>query len=154
MIDIVRGETKVEKISIINQIDSNPVRLETLSFVSIEIYQNLNSFAKINYPNEKLRLGSSPNELVLEVTSEISKLFLPGVVNLRLTLQQPNPDFTANPYAVDVIDYALYKVVERQQNIDSLINLTTVKTSLEGFDLILCSSELLCSSTKLCSGRA
>lgn len=154
MIEIIKGETRLEKISLVNQSNGNPVRLETLTSIKAELYQNLNTFAIYTYPNSSFRLGASANELQLEVISEVSKFFLPGIVNLRLTLSQPSLDFPANPYAVDIIDYQIYKVVETQKDNDILVNPITLKTSLEAITILLSSETLLSSEIKLSSGRA
>ena len=154
MIEIIKGETRLEKISLVNQSNSNPVRLETLTSIKAELYQNLNTFAILTYPSSSLRLGTAPNELQLEVISEVSKYFLPGIINLRLTLSQPSLDFPANPHAVDVIDYSLYKVVERQSSIDTLVTAITLPTALEAITILLSSETLLSSEIKLSSGRA
>lgn len=154
MIEIIRGETRLEKISIVNQVNNNPVRLETLSSIKAELYQNLNTLANYTYPTGQLRLGAAANELLLEVTGEVSKYFLNGIVKLRLTLSQPSLDFPANPHAVDVIDYEIYKVVESQKDLDILVNPIEVKTSLEAITILLSSENLLSSEIKLSSGRA
>jgi len=154
MIEIIKGETRLEKISLVNQSNGNPVRLETLTSIKAELYQNLNTFAILTYPSSSLRLGTAPNELQLEVISEVSKYFLPGIINLRLTLSQPSLDFPANPHAVDVIDYSLYKVVERQSSIDTLVTAITLPTALEAITILLSSETLLSSEIKLSSGRA
>lgn len=154
MIEIIKGETRLEKISLVNQSNGNPVRLETLMSIKAELYENLNTFAIYTYPNSAFRLGASANELQLEVISEVSKFFLPGIVNLRLTLSQPSLDFPANPYAVDIIDYQIYKVVETQKDNDILVNPITLKTSLEAITILLSSETLLSSEIKLSSGRA
>ena len=154
MIEIIKGETRLEKISLVNQSNGNPVRLETLTSIKAELYQNLNTFAIYTYPSSSLRLGTAPNELQLEVISEVSKYFLPGIINLRLTLSQPSLDFPANPHAVDVIDYSLYKVVERQSSIDTLVTAITLPTALEAITILLSSETLLSSEIKLSSGRA
>jgi len=154
MIEIIKGETRLEKISLVNQSNGNPVRLETLTSIKAELYQNLNTFAIYTYPNSYFRLGAAANELQLEVISEVSKFFLPGIVNLRLTLSQPSLDFPANPYAVDIIDYQIYKVVETQKDNDILVNPITLKTALEAITILLSSETLLSSEIKLSSGRA
>jgi len=154
MIEIIKGETRLEKISLVNQSNGNPVRLERLTSIKAELYQNLNTFAILTYPSSSLRLGAAANELQLEVISEVSKFFLPGIVNLRLTLSQPSLDFPANPYAVDIIDYQIYKVVETQKDNDILVNPITLKTALEAITILLSSETLLSSEIKLSSGRA
>ena len=154
MIEIIKGETRLEKISLVNQSNGNPVRLETLTSIKAELYQNLNTFAIYTYPNSYFRLGAAVNELQLEVISEVSKFFLPGIVNLRLTLSQLSLDFPANPYAVDIIDYQIYKVVETQKDNDILVNPITLKTALEAITILLSSETLLSSEIKLSSGRA
>ena len=63
MIEIIRGETRLEKISLVNQTNGNPVLVETLTSVKVELYQNLNTFATYEYPSDQLRLGDSSNKL-------------------------------------------------------------------------------------------
>ena len=154
MIEIIRGETRLEKISLVNQTNGNPVLVETLTSVKVELYQNLNTFATYEYPSDQLRLGDSSNELFLEVTSAVSNLFLPGVIRCKITISQPMINFTANPYAVDCIDYEIYKVVITQKDDDILENPITKKTSLDDIVLLLSSETLLSSSTLPSSGRA
>ena len=154
MIEIIRGETRLEKISLVNQTNGNPVLVETLTNVKVELYQNLNTFATYEYPSDQLRLGDSPNELFLEVTSIVSALFLPGIIRCKITISQPMINFTANPYAVDCIDYGIYKVVTNEIEDDVLENSTTKKTSLDDIVLLLSSETLLASEVKLSSGRA
>lgn len=154
MIEIIRGETRLEKISLVNQTNGNPVLVETLTSVKVELYQNLNTFATYEYPSDQLRLGDNPNELFLEVTSVVSALFLPGIIRCKITISQPMINFTANPYAVDCIDYEIYKVVTNEIEDDVLENSTTKKTSLDDIVLLLSSETLLASEVKLSSGRA
>lgn len=154
MIEIIRGETRLEKISLVNQTNGNPVLVETLTSVKVELYQNLNTFATYEYPSDQLRLGDNPNELFLEVTSIVSALFLPGIIRCKITISQPMINFTANPYAVDCIDYEIYKVVTNEIEDDVLENSTTKKTSLDDIVLLLSSETLLASEVKLSSGRA
>ena len=154
MIEIIRGETRLEKISLVNQTNGNPVLVETLTNVKVELYQNLNTFATYEYPSDQLRLGDNPNELFLEVTSIVSALFLPGIIRCKITISQPMINFTANPYAVDCIDYGIYKVVTNEIEDDVLENSTTKKTSLDDIVLLLSSETLLASEVKLSSGRA
>lgn len=154
MIEIIRGETRLEKISLVNQTNGNPVLVETLTSVKVELYQNLNTFATYEYPSDQLRLGDNPNELFLEVTSIVSALFLPGIIRCKITISQPMINFTANPYAVDCIDYGIYKVVTNEIEDDVLENSTTKKTSLDDIVLLLSSETLLASEVKLSSGRA
>ena len=154
MIEIIRGETRLEKISLVNQTNGNPVLVETLTSVKVELYQNLNTFATYEYPSDQLRLGDSSNELFLEVTSVVSALFLPGIIRCKITISQPMINFTANPYAVDCIDYGIYKVVTNEIEDDVLENSTTKKTSLDDIVLLLSSETLLASEVKLSSGRA
>ena len=154
MIEIIRGETRLEKISLVNQTNGNPVLVETLTNVKVELYQNLNTFATYEYPSDQLRLGDNPNELFLEVTSIVSALFLPGIIRCKITISQPMINFTANPYAVDCIDYEIYKVVTNEIEDDVLENSTTKKTSLDDIVLLLSSETLLASEVKLSSGRA
>lgn len=154
MIEIIRGETRLEKISLVNQTNGNPVLVETLTNVKVELYQNLNTFATYEYPSDQLRLGDNPNELFLEVTSVVSALFLPGIIRCKITISQPMINFTANPYAVDCIDYGIYKVVTNEIEDDVLENSTTKKTSLDDIVLLLSSETLLASEVKLSSGRA
>lgn len=154
MIEIIRGETRLEKISLVNQTNGNPVLVETLTSVKVELYQNLNTFATYEYPSDQLRLGDNPNELFLEVTSVVSALFLPGVIRCKITISQPMINFTANPYAVDCIDYEIYKVVTNEIDDDVLENPVTKKTSLDDIVLLLSSETLLASEVKLSSGRA
>ena len=154
MIEIIRGETRLEKISLVNQTNGNPVLIETLTSVKVELYQNLNTFATYEYPSDQLRLGDSSNKLFLEVTSAVSDLFLPGIVRCKITISQPMINFTANPYAVDCIDYAIYKVVTNETTDDILENPVTKKTSLDDIVLLLASETLLASSTLPSSGRA
>ena len=154
MIEIIRGETRLEKISLVNQTNGNPVLVETLTNVKVELYQNLNTFAVYEYPSDQLRLGDNPNELFLEVTSVVSALFLPGIIRCKITISQPMVNFTANPYAVDCIDYEIYKVVTNEIDEDILENSTTKKTSLDDIVLLLSSETLLASEVKLSSGRA
>ena len=154
MIEIIRGETRLEKISLVNQTNGNPVLVETLTNVKVELYQNLNTFAVYEYPSDQLRLGDNPNELFLEVTSVVSALFLPGIIRCKITISQPMVNFTANPYAVDCIDYEIYKVVTNEIEDDVLENSTTKKTSLDDIVLLLSSETLLASEVKLSSGRA
>lgn len=154
MIEIIRGETRLEKISLVNQTNGNPVLVETLTSVKVELYQNLNTFATYEYPSDQLRLGDNPNELFLEVTSVVSALFLPGIIRCKITISQPMINFTANPYAVDCIDYGIYKVVTNEIEDDVLENSTTKKTSLDDIVLLLSSETLLASEVKLSSGRA
>lgn len=154
MIEIIRGETRLEKISLVNQTNGNPVLVETLTSVKVELYQNLNTFATYEYPSDQLRLGDNPNELFLEVTSVVSALFLPGIIRCKITISQPMINFTANPYAVDCIDYEIYKVVTNEIDDDVLENPVTRKTSLDDIVLLLSSETLLASEVKLSSGRA
>lgn len=154
MIEIIRGETRLEKISLVNQTNGNPVLVETLTSVKVELYQNLNTFATYEYPSDQLRLGDNPNELFLEVTSVVSALFLPGIIRCKITISQPMINFTANPYAVDCIDYEIYKVVTNEIDDDVLENPVTRKTSLDDIVLLLSSETLLASELKLSSGRA
>ena len=63
-------------------------------------------------------------------------------------------NFPANPYAVDCIDYEIYKVVISQKDDDILENPVTKKTSLDDIVLLLASETLLASSTLPSSGRA
>ena len=154
MIEIIRGETRLEKISLVNQTNGNPVLVETLTNVKVELYQNLNTFAVYEYPSDQLRLGDNPNELFLEVTSVVSALFLPGIIRCKITISQPMVNFIANPYAVDCIDYEIYKVVTNEIDEDILENSTTKKTSLDDIVLLLSSETLLASEVKLSSGRA
>lgn len=154
MIEIIRGETRLEKISLVNQTNGNPVLVETLTNVKVELYQNLNTFAVYEYPSDQLRLGDNPNELFLEVTSVVSALFLPGIIRCKITISQLMVNFIANPYAVDCIDYEIYKVVTNEIDEDILENSTTKKTSLDDIVLLLSSETLLASEVKLSSGRA
>lgn len=153
MIEIIRGETRLEKILLVNQTNDNPVLIETLTSIKIELYQNLTKFATYTYPSSELRLGAAANELYLEVTSAVSQKFLFGEIRCKVTLSQPKLNFTANPYAVDCIDYPIYKTVITQQYPDVLENTTTIKTALDDIVLLLSSETLLSSESKLSSGR-
>lgn len=154
MIEIIRGETRLEKISLVNQTNGNPVLVETLTSIKVELYQNLNTFVTYEYPSDQLRLGDNPNELFLEVTSAVSALFLPGVIRCKITMTQPMINFTANPYAVDCIDYEIYKVVTSEIDDDILENSITKKTSLDDIVLLLSSGTFLSSDIRPSSGRA
>ncbi len=150
MIEIVKGETKLEKISLINT--TKHVLIETLTGLTAELFQGLNTFASYVYPCAQFRLGAADNEVLLETTEEVSRYFLPGRIRCKLTMKQPSADFLANPDAVDVYIYDIYNTVIENTVSEVLVVEKEVETILQDYVLILASSSLLASSELLCSG--
>lgn len=154
MTEILRGETRLDRILLVNQSSGNPILIETLTSIKVEIYQNLVTHAIYTYPCSELRLGDSSNEILIEIKSDISQKFLDGFVRCKITLSQPSLSFPANPYAVDCIEYVICNVVEVATVDTVLVYSRTLKTALDAITLLLSSEELLSSETKLASGRA
>jgi hypothetical protein len=154
MIEIIRGESRLIRISLINQSNLNPVLIKTLTLAKIELYQNFTTFATYTFPNPEFRLGLTTNAIDLEIKSDVSQYFNFGIVRAKLTLSQPAINFPANPFAVDCIDFDILKTVLRQSEDDILVESIVLKTSLDDILLNLSSSTLASSSVLLSSGRA
>jgi hypothetical protein len=107
---IAKGENAIVRRNLLKA-DGTPLLLSTLSTLTAEIIQSGLILETNTYPSAKLRQGGSTSQAELEVTTNISDMFLKGRVAIRWTIVAPSLIFTVEDIQKDIITEDVFDVI-------------------------------------------
>lgn len=107
---IIKGENKIILFNLLDE-DGGALILSTLALLTIEIIQNGFRLALYTYGTDsELSLGSSGNQLKVEIRTTLSDRFVPGIVDAIITTGIPDADFNVDPDQIDKTKYEIFTV--------------------------------------------
>jgi hypothetical protein len=102
MKQINRGENALIQRDL-KKLDATPLLLTEVDSVVAEVIQNGNVIETLSYPSPRLRQGSTPSQVILEIITTISQLFTRGIVELRWTIIGDHAMYTAEGKKTNII---------------------------------------------------
>lgn len=113
--DLIKGENALVVRALYGTDGVTPIPLSSLTYLVAEVRQYNRLFASYSYvgtPSDpEIRQGDTSNEVVVEITEELSAKLKEGILYIRIKGKQVDSDYTVDGEIYDIDEQECFDVI-------------------------------------------